>query len=59
VGLGLVTRVAAGIRNPKLVPIIPQVVIGIVPIVMLFLCVLASLLALQRIRKLEPATVFR
>ncbi len=59
VGLGLVTRVAASIRNPKLVPIIPHVVLGVVPIVMLFLCVLASLLALQRIRKLEPATVFR
>ncbi len=59
VGLGLVTRVAAGIRNPKLVPIIPNIVVGVVPIVMLFLCVFASLLALQRIRKLEPATVFR
>jgi putative ABC transport system permease protein len=59
VGLGVVTRVALAIRNPKLVPIIPNVILAIVPFVMLFLCIIASVLALSRIRKLEPAMVFR
>jgi putative ABC transport system permease protein len=59
IGLGLVTRVADGIRSAKLVPIIPQPVYWIVPPLMLGICLVASGLALSRIRKLEPAMVFR
>ena len=59
IGLGLVTRVAEGIRDPKLVPIIPHPIYWIVPPVMLVICLVASGLALSRIRRLEPAMVFR
>lgn len=58
-GLGLVTKMAEAIRGPKLVPIIPTPILWIVPFVMLGLCLVASVLALGRIRKLEPAMVFR
>lgn len=59
IGLGLVTRVAGGIRSPKLAMLLPpQLVLGSIA-VMCVLCVLASSLALLRIRKLEPAMVFR
>jgi putative ABC transport system permease protein len=59
IGLGLVTRVAGGIRSPKLAMLLPpQLVFGSI-VVMCVLCVLASSLALLRIRKLEPAMVFR
>lgn len=59
IGCGLVTQVAAGIRNAKLVPIVPLEILGAVPVVMLVLCALASSLALLRIRSLEPGMVFR
>jgi len=59
VGLGLVVRVVEKIRQPLIVPLIPKELFGIVPIVMLTLCLLASTLALLRIRKLEPGMVFR
>ena len=35
VGLGLVTRVGEAIRSPKLVPIIPTVILEVVPFIML------------------------
>jgi putative ABC transport system permease protein len=59
VGLGLVTQVAAGIRGPKLVPIVPIAILKGVPLVMVVLCICASVLALMRIRRLEPGMVFR
>lgn len=59
VGLGVVTFMTEGIRGPKLVPLVPNVVIACVPAVMLTLCALASGLALLRIRKIEPGMVFR
>jgi putative ABC transport system permease protein len=59
VGLTLVTRVADGIRSPKLAVILtPELAVG-TTIVMLILCTLASSFALVRLRKLEPAMVFR
>lgn len=58
-GLGLVARMAEGIRGPKLVPIVPEVFYAVVPIIMVMVCLVASLLALGRIRKLEPGMVFR
>ena len=59
IGLGLVSQMAEGIRGPKLVPIVPPVLLAIVPALMLVVCVVASTLALSRIRKLEPGMVFR
>ncbi len=59
VGLFLVTRMAAGIRSARLVVITPAWLTGLVPIVMLVLCLLAAVLALYRVRKLEPGMVFR
>ena len=59
IGLGLVTRVAKGISGAKLSLILPlELLIGSI-VVMTILCVLASSMALLRIRKLEPAMVFR
>lgn len=59
IGLGLVTRVAKGISGAKLSLILPpELLIGSV-VVMIVLCVAASSMALMRIRKLEPAMVFR
>jgi putative ABC transport system permease protein len=59
VGLGLVTRIVEKIRGPKLVPIIPEQILALTPVVMVTLCMIASVLALLRIRRLEPAMVFR
>lgn len=59
VGLGLVSGMTEGIRSPQLVPIVPIELYALVPIVMLFVCLAASVLALYRIRKLEPGMVFR
>lgn len=59
IGLGLVVRVVEKIRQPLIVPMIPKPVFGIVPIVMVGLCLFASTLALVRIRRLEPGMVFR
>jgi hypothetical protein len=50
---------AEGIRGPKLVPIVPEVFYAVVPLIMVMVCLVASLLALGRIRKLEPGMVFR
>jgi putative ABC transport system permease protein len=59
VGLFLVTRMAAGMRSPKLTLLFPPALtIGTV-VGMTLICILASTLALLRIRKVEPAMVFR
>jgi putative ABC transport system permease protein len=59
VGLFLVARMAAGIRSAKLTLMFPpELTIGTVA-GMTLICVLASALALLRIRKVEPAMVFR
>jgi putative ABC transport system permease protein len=59
VGLALVTRMAAGLRSAKLTLLLPpSLMIGTV-VVMTGICLLASTLALLRIRKVEPAMVFR
>lgn len=59
IGLGLVAQISEGIRSANLAVIIPRPLIIATPIVMTTLCVLASSLALSRIRKLEPGMVFR
>jgi putative ABC transport system permease protein len=59
VGLGLVAFMADGIRSANLAVIVPAPLIVATPAVMTLLCVLASVLALRRVRKLEPGMVFR
>jgi putative ABC transport system permease protein len=59
IGLGLVASMADGIRSANLVVIVPRPLILLAPVVMTGLCVLASLLALRRVRRLEPGMVFR
>jgi putative ABC transport system permease protein len=59
IGLALVTRMAAGIRSAKLALVLPPWLTGGTLIMMIGLCVFASSLALLRVRKVEPAMVFR
>lgn len=58
-GLTVVTRLAEAMRSPKLGMVLPwQLLLGTTAL-MQALCVFASMLALWRIRKIEPAMVFR
>jgi putative ABC transport system permease protein len=58
-GLGLVTFLAEKIRTPELAVILPAPLIAVVPVAMLVICLLASTLALSRLRKLDPGLVFK
>ncbi len=58
-GLLVVSRMALGIRSAKLaLNLPPQLTFGTVA-VMVLMCIMASSLALLRLRKVEPAMVFR
>lgn len=59
IGLGAVAAMVQGMRNPQLTPVLPWQAFGITFALMVGVCVLASVLALWRLRKLEPAMVFR
>ncbi len=59
IGLGAVSGMVQGMRNAQLTPVLPVEAVGITFVVMLFVCVAASVLALSRLRRLEPAMVFR
>jgi putative ABC transport system permease protein len=59
VGLGVATWLAELVRSPQLSVVIPAWLILITPAVMVALCMVASSLALGRIRRLEPGMVFR
>jgi putative ABC transport system permease protein len=59
IGLAAVMEVASLLRNPKLAVLLPPFLTGGTAALMLVLCVLASSLALLRLRKVEPAMVFR
>lgn len=59
IGLGMVGFASEGIRSASLAMIVPLPLIAAVPIVMTALCMVASFLALRRVRKLEPGMVFR
>ena len=53
------TRIGDAIRSPKFAIVLPpELAIG-TTVMMLFLCIFASSFALVRLRKLEPAMVFR
>jgi putative ABC transport system permease protein len=59
IGLALISNIAEAMRSPKLALALPWLTYACTPAVMVLLCGLASLLALSRIRKLEPGMVFR
>ena len=59
IGLRLVSLMSDAIRSPKLALVLPWQVFAATPFAMAFLCGVASLLALKRIRKVEPGMVFR
>lgn len=58
-GLSFVTFVADKIRSPQLAVFLPAELLIGTTIVMILMCVLASSLALLRLRKVEPGMVFR
>jgi putative ABC transport system permease protein len=58
-GLSLVTFVAGKIRSPQLAVFLPAELLVGTTVVMILMCVLASSLALLRLRKVEPGMVFR
>ena len=59
IGLGMVAGAAQGIRSPNLALLVPHWLVLLTPVVMIVLCMLASLLALWRVARLEPGMVFR
>lgn len=59
IGMALVTGMSEGIRSPQLVPLVVPVLYLVAPAVMVVLCMIASGLALLRVRSLEPGMVFR
>jgi putative ABC transport system permease protein len=59
IGLGVVAAMAEGIRSANLSLILPHWLVLTTPAVMTVLCMLASLLALWRVARLEPGMVFR
>jgi putative ABC transport system permease protein len=58
-GLGLVASLVTGMHNPQLTPILPPVAFAATVVLMVGVCMVASVLALLRLRSLEPAMVFR
>lgn len=59
IGLGAVSGMVQGMRNPQLTPVLYPEMFGITVALMVVVCLLASLLALFRLYRLEPAMVFR
>lgn len=59
VGLALVGQLSEAIRSPQLALVLPPALYGATAAVMTLLCVFASLASILRLRKLEPAMVFR
>jgi putative ABC transport system permease protein len=59
VGLAIVSQMALGIRSAKLALNLPPIMTVGTGVLMVVLCVFASSLALLRLRRVEPAMVFR
>jgi len=59
IGLNLIAFISEGVRSPQMALVLPWQAYVATPVLMVLLCGLASLLALSRIRKLDPAVVFR
>lgn len=58
-GLALVARIAEAMRSPRILVPLPTWLVASAPLLMMGMCILAATLALRRVRKLEPAMVFR
>jgi putative ABC transport system permease protein len=58
-GLGMVTSMVSGMRNPQLTPILLPEGMALTVFLMVGVCLLASLLSLIRLRNVEPAMVFQ
>jgi putative ABC transport system permease protein len=59
VGLGMVGFMVKGISSASLSVIVPHWLAEVTPLAMIAVCALASLIAVRRVRKLEPGMVFR
>lgn len=59
IGLGAIAGMVSGMRNPQLTPIVLPAALALTVVMMVAVCLVASVLALLRLRKLEPAMVFR
>jgi putative ABC transport system permease protein len=59
VGEALAVGMVAGMRSGLLAVFLPPAVLAAMPAAMLAICLAGSLLALARLRRLEPAVVFR
>ncbi|MFM2152381.1 MAG: hypothetical protein RL199_816 [Pseudomonadota bacterium] len=59
IGLFIVTRIADAARSPKLAIVLPPSLFAGSAAAMVVICVVASLMSLVRLRKIEPAMVFR
>jgi putative ABC transport system permease protein len=59
VGEAIVSQMVTGIRSPELPLSLPVWLMGGTVVAMVFICVLASTMALLRVRAIEPAMVFR
>ncbi|MDP1922151.1 MAG: ABC transporter permease [Myxococcales bacterium] len=59
IGLGAVSGMVQGMRNPQLTPVLLPEAFGITTVAMVLVCLAASLLALIRLSRIEPAMVFR
>jgi len=59
IGLAIVSQMAKGIRSAKLAMSLPPELTFGTAALMVVLCIAASSLALLRLRKVEPAMVFR
>lgn len=59
VGLAVVTRIAAAMRSPNLAMVLSPTLFSATFAGMLLLCIVASSIALNRVRRVEPGMVFR
>lgn len=58
-GLGVIATIVQGARNAELTPIVPPPLMLGLAALMVLVCVGASVLSLLRVRRVEPAMVFR
>ena len=59
IGEALVAQMVTGIRSAELPLALPVWLMGGTVVVMVVICVTASIMALLRVRAIEPAMVFR
>ena len=58
-GLAMVVGMVMSMRNPQLTPIVPPEALALTVVVMVGVCLAASVLALLKLRSVEPGMVFR